>query len=877
MRYRLLGPLEVLGDDGQPVALAGGRERVLLATLVLGANQTVSTDRLVDALWGDDPPTTAANSLQVHVSKLRKKLSVAGTGENLSSAPRGYVLRTGPDEVDLAEFERLVSAATGDPAQVSMRLREALALWRGPALVDVASNLLQGEKTRFEELRLLTLERRIEADLALGRHAELVGELEHLVQADPLREGPRHQLMLALYRSGRQADALATYKEARQVLAEELGLDPGPELQALEMAILNQDSELAAPANRAVPATATPVLPSGTLTLLMTDIEGSTRLWEDHPEAMSEALRRHDDLMLTAIERSGGYVFKTVGDAFCAAFPTATDALQAAEAAQRTLIAEPWPEGATVRVRMAFHTGECEERDGDYFGPAVNRVARLTAVAHGGQVVLSQATAEVVRDHLPPGVSLRDMGTHRLKDLSRPEVVFQLDIDGLSAEFPPLRSLDNPALLNNLPEFVSSFVGREHELAHMRALVSDNRLVTLTGAGGAGKTRLAVQVAAELLDGSGDGVWFVDLAPLADPGLVAESVAKAVGVREEPGRPVAATLIDALRPRRLLVVLDNCEHVVDACAKLADAMLRSCPSVHVIATSRESLGIDGERVFRVPSLSLPPVGTVTLDRTEALRFEAVQLFVDRARSHNTAFALDDANAARVVSVCGHLDGIPLAIELAAARLRSLSIADIEDHLGDRFRLLTGGSRGALPRQQTLRALIDWSYELLNSRDRVVLNRLAIFAGGFDLDAAQTVCATEDVDSFEVIDAIGSLVDKSLVQADPSQNRVRYRLLETIRQYADERLNEHPEELGTAGARHAEVFLGLAEVGSTNLHGPQQVEWLARLESEHDNLRAAMAYLLEKPDGPGEAIRLGVALREILVPQGIPQRRCEPPA
>ena len=255
--------------------------------------------------------------------------------------------------------------------------------------------------------------------------------------------------------------------------------------------------------------------------------------------------------------------------------------------------------------------------------------------------------------------------------------------------------------MNNLPEFVSSFVGREHELAHIRALVSDNRLVTLTGAGGAGKTRLAVQVAAELLDGSGDGVWFVDLAPLADPGLVAESVAKAVGVREEPGRPVAATLIDALRPRRLLVVLDNCEHLVDACAKLADAMLRSCPSVHVIATSRESLGIDGERVFRVPSLSLPPVGTVTLDRTEALRFEAVQLFVDRARSHNTAFALDDANAARVVSVCGHLDGIPLAIELAAARLRSLSIADIEDHLGDRFRLLTGGSRGALPRQQTL--------------------------------------------------------------------------------------------------------------------------------------------------------------------------------
>jgi len=482
-------------------------------------------------------------------------------------------------------------------------------------------------------------------------------------------------------------------------------------------------------------------------------------------------------------------------------------------------------------------------------------------------VVVSNATAEVVRDHLPSGVSLRDMGTHHLKDLSRPEVVFQLEIDGLPSEFPPLRSLDNPALLNNLPQFVSSFIGRDHELAQIRALVKQSRLVTLTGPGGSGKTRLALQAAADLLDGSGNGVWFVDLAPVADPDLVAESVATAVGVREEPGRPVAATLVDALRERRLLVVLDNCEHLVDACAKLTDALLRSCPSVHVIATSREPLGLDGECVFRIPSLSLPPVGTATLGRTEALGFEAVQLFVDRARSHNPDFTFDDANAPYVVSVCGHLDGIPLAIELAAARLRSLSIADIEDHLGDRFRLLTGGSRTALPRQQTLRALIDWSYELLNERDRVVLDRLAVFAGGFDLDAAQAVCATGDVESIEIIDAIGSLVDKSMVQADPSENSVRYRLLETIRQYAHKRLGEDLEDLGSASARHAEVFLALAELGATNLFGPQQTEWLARLETEHDNLRAAMAYLLEAPDRSDEALRLGVALREFWFRRG----------
>ncbi|MGO9857037.1 MAG: BTAD domain-containing putative transcriptional regulator [Acidimicrobiales bacterium] len=867
MRYRLLGPLEVVGEDDRAVTLAGRRERVLLATLVLGANQTVSTDRLVDALWGDDPPATAANSLQVHVSKLRKKLSAAGARDSLSSAPHGYVLRTGPGEVDVDQFEQLVSAATGDPAQVSTRLREALALWRGPALADVSSDLLQGEKTRLAEFRLLTQERRMEADLALGRHAEVVGELEALVQADPLREGTRRQLMLALYRSGRQADALATYKAGREVLADELGIDPGPELQALEMAILNQDPELAAPANRVISATATPALPSGTLTLLMTDIEGSTRLWEEHPEAMSEALRRHDDLMRAAIEDSGGYVFKTVGDAFCAAFHTAGEARRAVEAAQRALIAEPWPEGASVRVRMALHTGECEERGGDYFGPAVNRVARLTGIAQGGQVLVSQTTADLLRDKLSDHLELRDLGEHRLKDLGRPEHICQLDLEGLPSEFPPLRSIDHPELDNNLPVQLTSFVGREHELAQVRALVDESQLVTLTGPGGSGKTRLALQVAADLLDGSGNGVWFVDLAPLTDPDLVGELVATAVGVREEPGRPVTATLVDALRERHLLVVLDNCEHLVDACAKLTEAILRSCPGVHVIATSREALGIDGERAFRVPSLSLPPVGTSTLDRTEALRFEAVQLFVDRARSHNPTFALDDANAARVVSVCGHLDGIPLAIELAAARLRSLSIADIEDHLGDRFRLLTGGSRGALPRQQTLRALIDWSYELLLSRDRVVFDRLAVFVGGFDLEAAQVVCATEDIESFEVLDAIGSLVDKSLVQADTTKNRVRYRLLETIRQYAGERLNEHPYELGSASARHAEVFLGLAELGASNLHSPQQVEWLARLETEHDNLRAAMAYLLEEPHGPGEAIRLGVALREFWFRKG----------
>ena len=401
MRYRLLGPLEVIGENGQAVALAGGRERVLLATLVLGANQTVSTDRLVDALWGDDRPATAANSLQVHVSKLRKKLVEAGAGDVITRAPQGYVLQTGPGDVDLEEFERLVSAVIGDPTEVSKRLGEALALWRGPALADVSSDLLAGEKTRLEELRLLTVERRIEADLALGRHADLVGELEAQIQADPLREGPRRQLMLALYRSGRQADALATYQEARQLLAEELGIDPGSELQALELAILNQDPDIAPSAQTSSPSLPTstvPMPPSGTLTFLMTDIEGSTRLWEEHPEEMAVALSRHDELLRRAIEGNGGYVVKTMGDAFHAAFADAGQTVTAATEAQQLLGNEEWHPAITLRVRMAIHTGRCEERDGDYFGPAVNRTARLNAIAHGGQVLISGTSAELLDD-----------------------------------------------------------------------------------------------------------------------------------------------------------------------------------------------------------------------------------------------------------------------------------------------------------------------------------------------------------------------------------------------------------------------------------------------------------------------------------------------
>jgi predicted ATPase/class 3 adenylate cyclase len=599
--------------------------------------------------------------------------------------------------------------------------------------------------------------------------------------------------------------------------------------------------------------------PSGTVTLLFTDIEGSTRLWETQPDAMAVALGRHDVLMRGSIEGAGGFVFKTVGDAFCAAFSTAGDALAAATAAQRALAAERWPEPVVVRVRMGLHTGACEERDGDYFGPAVNRAARLAAVAHGGQTLISRSTADLVQDSLPDGVALRDLGEHRLKDLGRPEWVFQVDGAGLGHQFPPLRSLDNPALAHNLPAQSASFVGRDHELVEVRVLVEASRLVTLTGAGGSGKTRLALQVAAELLDGSGDGVWLVELAPVFDERAVASTITEALGITSQTGRPALDTLLDALAPQDILLLLDNCEHLICACAKVADALLRGCPQVHLMTTSREPLGIGGESIYRVPSLSLPapddgpdpvPQGS-----------DAVALFLDRAAAQGVDLVLDGETGPLVASICRRLDGMPLAIELAAARLRSLSLADLHDRLDQRFRLLTGGSRSALPRQQTLRATVDWSFSLLNGPEQAVLRRLSVFAEGFDLEAAEAVCGLGDIDLFDITDILGSLVDKSLVVAEAAGGSVRYRLLETIRQFGAEQLVDTGDgEAAEVAAAHCAHFLSVVERAAPHLIGPDPGPLLARLDADQANLRRAIDHAIESEGGTPLVLRFAVGLR-----------------
>jgi predicted ATPase/class 3 adenylate cyclase len=577
----------------------------------------------------------------------------------------------------------------------------------------------------------------------------------------------------------------------------------------------------------------TETVPTGTVTFLFSDIEGSTRLWEQHPEAMKAVLARHDAILRQAVAANEGYVVKTTGDGCHAAFQTAACAVAATLSAQQALQAETWPEihPQALRVRMGVHTGEAEARAGDYYGSAVNRAARLMSVGYGGQVLVSAATATLVRELIPAGASLLDLGEHRLRDLVAPEHIYQLSHPALLNSFPALRSLD--AYPNNLPIQLTSFIGRGHEIDEAKQLLASARLVTFTGSGGTGKTRLALHVAAEVLTAFPDGVWLVELAPVSDSNSVAQALAGVLQLRGTPGMPVLDLLTSYLRSRRLLLVLDNCEHLIDACARLADHLLHTCPSLTILASSREALGIAGEVSYRVPSLSLPALEDLTLDKLACA--EAVQLYLERAVAANPRFVLTQGNAPAVAQICQRLDGIPLALELAAARSKLLSAEQVATRLDDRFRLLTGGSRTAVPRQQTLRAMIDWSYELLSQPERALLRRLSIFAGGWTFEAADTVCADLDV-----LSLLEQLVNKSLVVMDEIQGQARYHMLETIRQYAREKLLEAGEGAKVRD-RHFGYFLKLSEEAEPGLRGSQAFEWFDRLVRDWDNLRAAIEW------------------------------------
>jgi predicted ATPase/DNA-binding SARP family transcriptional activator len=680
MELRVLGPIELV-DGGERHPAGSAKERLVLSFLAVEANRVVSTDRLIEALWGDRPPASAEGTLRTYVTHLRSHLAACEPHANTPKVEfrrPGYVLSISEDALDAARFEAGVgdgraALADGRPLDALVAFNDALGRWLGSPFAEFADHdFARTEVARLEELRIVALENRAAASLELGDHDAASGPLAALVAAHPLRESLWRHWIVALYRSGRQAEALRAFQDVRRLLVEELGIEPGVELRALEQAVLLQDPAL---------------------------------------------------------------------------------------------------------------------------------------------------------DWRPPS--------------------------------PPSPTTTGSVSASPLPISPTSFVGRSAELNDVVSRFDESRLTTLTGPGGVGKTRLAL-AAASRHPVPPDGIWLVELAPIASAELVGATVAAALGIRSEPGRSPTDALVDAIAERELLIVLDNCEHVLEGAAKLADMLLRDCRGVEILATSREPLAIDGEAVYLVPSLPVPEPDTGST--AGIAEFDAVRLFTERATRHQRKFVLDDTTAVAVASICRRLDGIPLAIELAAARLRSLSVSEIDDRLDDRFRLLTGGSRAALPRQQTLRGLIDWSYDLLNRHEQAVFERLSLFAGGWTLDAAEAVVVDADIERSTVLDIVASLVDKSLVQVEQARDATRYRLLETIREYAAGHLETRgPEEMRRLARAHRDHYLSLAETAAPHITRGDQAEWLDRLEADHENLGAALMQSVTDADSAEPGLRLATAL------------------
>jgi predicted ATPase/class 3 adenylate cyclase len=608
-------------------------------------------------------------------------------------------------------------------------------------------------------------------------------------------------------------------------------------------------------------------LPAGTITFLFTDVVGNVPIWERDPGAMKAALARHHAILYAAAQDHHGLVFKILGDEFQIAFEVPELALEAALQAQRAFRDEPWSATGPLTVRMGLHTGPVEIVEGvlntrDYaVSHTLNRVARIRSAAHGGQVLLSAATGELLHGYRPHEIKLRDMGDCYLKGMALPEHLYQVVVPDLPDAFPALMSISHP--LHNLPLQLTSFIGREKEMAAIQQMLHNARLVTLTGPGGTGKTRLALQTASGLVEQYADGVWLVELAPLSDSALVPTLTARALGLRELTGPQTFSLLLEYLEHKQLLLILDNCEHVIEACIHLSEALLQACPKLTILTSSREALGIAGEVSFRVPPMSLPEADQSPLIEPLA-QYEAVRLFVERAGAVLAGFTLTSTNAPAILQVCQRLDGIPLAIELAAARVKLLQVAEIAQRLDDRFRLLTGGSRAALPRHQTLRASIDWSYGLLSPAEASLLQSLSVFAGGWVLEAAEAVGCGEAIQACDVLELLGLLVDKSLIQTVSESNGLnRFRMLETIRQYAHEKLVESGQA-EAARQRHLQYYLELAETFEKGIRGPDQVRIQERLEAELDNLRLALAWSLE---GRGRSVwnpELGLRLASSLV-------------
>lgn len=844
-QIRLLGGPELL-VDGAPVPIGSAKQWAVLATLALEAGTVVPAGRLVDVLWGDEPPPSAGTTVRGLVHRLRRTL---GDGADaLHGQGSGYVLAVPADVVDAAAFEQRAAAGREALARAELlvaaeHLRAAVRLWRGPALGELAGlPAFAATASRLDAALLDVTEDLVEAELALGRPGDALARVEAHLAVAPLRERAWGQLMLALYRLGRQADALAAYQRVRRALDSELGIEASPALRDIQKGILAQRPELLMP--RPAPA---PRAEGDTVAFLFTDIESSTRRWEGEADAMAADLAAHDKLLTQACESHGGRVFSHTGDGLCAAFGTAAAAVAAAVAGQFALADESWEGAEPLRVRMAVHVGAAEARGGNYFGPTLNRTARLLSAAWGGQIVCSLATAELTDDQLPAEVSLRDLGEQRLADLARPERVFQVLHAGLPDEFPALRTA--AAVRHNLPVALTSFVGRGAELTAVADALSTSRLVSLVGPGGAGKTRLALAAAAAVAREFPDGVWLVELAPIGDPDQLAATVARATGMDPAASVGQQTSVLDAIaaqfRARRALLVFDNCEHLVREAARVVHHLLRHCPDLAVLATSRESLAVGGETVVRVGGLSLPPLGAACA--ADLADSDAVALFCARATEASPGFALTDTNAAAITRIAHRLDGIALALELAAPRLRMIGAAQLAERLDDRFRLLAGGPHSADPRHQTLLAALDWSHDLLPQDERIVLRRLAVFPAGFSLAAAEAVSAGgadfPGPHSFDLLDLLGRLADKSMVTLTQTEGEeVRYRLLETVREYASGKLAD-AGETAAVRTRHRSFFT-VEENWHVEAHAAYWLHWCA---AEDDNVKAALAWAAGEGD------------------------------
>ncbi len=579
---------------------------------------------------------------------------------------------------------------------------------------------------------------------------------------------------------------------------------------------------------------------SGNVTFLFTDIEGSTKLAQEFPDTYNSLIQQHDTILSSVIESNKGFTFKKVGDAFCCSFENTADALKAAHESQLKLNAHDWG-AAKIRVRMGLHSGEAEYKNSDYVGYiTLSRVNRIMSVAHGGQVLLTQEIYDTIVNTNPGGLSFRDLGERKLKDIILPEHVYQLSAEGLPVDFPPLKSLDFRP--NNLPLQITKFIGREKEIDSVKQLLRTARMLTIVGPGGTGKTRLALRAANDLIDEFENGVWFVELSALNDPELIENEILQTLKLKEEGDKSIIDTLKEFLKDKQLLLIFDNSEHLLDKCASLVVVLLQSCARLKIISTSRESFNISGETIYKVPPLSVPDPGKIFTEES-ILEFESAKLFLDRAISIKHDFRITGDNVNALAVLCRRLDGIPFAIELAATRVNVLPVEKILERLNDRFKLLTRGGSTVLPHHQTLRALIDWSYDLLNDKEKVLLHRLSVFMGGWTYEAAEEICSDETIDEFEILDLLTSLENKSLINVVETEGMNRYNMLETIKQYCAEKF---PDKSATM-KKHLDYFLKLSDADEMKSKGIEQIQWIRMLDADLDNLRTAIQWSFEKEE------------------------------